>query len=62
MKRNKNIDDKIDDFDQAMSRLQRSPGDRANLQDGKKEIEGSPGLGPEDNMSNSNMVYSGSQN
>jgi len=61
VKRTKNIEHKIDDFDQAMNRLQRSPDDRLNLQKGNKNIEGTPGLGPEDNMSNSNnLMYSGS--
>jgi len=62
VKRTKNIEHKIDDFDQAMNRLQRSPDNRSNQQKTDKNIEGTPGLGPEDNMSNSNnLMYSGSQ-
>jgi hypothetical protein len=47
MKRGKKMENKIDDFDQAMTRLHRSPDGPTNQQ--------------RDNISNKNMVYSGSQ-
>lgn len=55
VKRNKNKDHKMEDFDQTMTRLQRSPEGRQNLQKSNKD-----GISENENISNKNMAYNGS--
>ena len=45
----------MDDFDQTMNRLQRSPEGRQNLQKSNKD-----GISEQENMSSKNMAYNGS--